>query len=89
MRVAVQRFVIHEQLARRIEALDAQLTAHDVDEPLVLDAILGEKVRRTGLQRVHGEELVAVRGEHQHGRAIAAAGAAAAGNSRPSCDDTG
>ena len=60
----------HEQLAGRIQALDAQLTAHDADEALVLHAILGEKIRRTGLQRVHGKEFVAVCREHQHGRAI-------------------
>ena len=60
----------HEQLAGRIQALDAQLTAHDANEPLVLHAILGEEVRRTGLQRVHGEELVAVCREQQHRRAI-------------------
>ena len=86
---AVQRLVIHEQLAGRIQALDAQLAAHDADEALVLHAILGKEVRRTGLQRVHGEEFVAVCREQQHRRAIAAAGATAAGSRGPSCDDTG
>ncbi len=67
---SVQRLVTHEQLAGRIQALDTQLTAHDANEPLVLHAILGEKVRRTGLQRVHCKEFVAVSREHQDGRAI-------------------
>ena len=57
---AVQRLVIDEQLARRIEALDAQLAAHDLDEALMLDAILRKEIRRAGFQRVDGEKLVAV-----------------------------
>ena len=69
---AVQRSVIDEQLARRVEALDAQLAAHDLDEPLMLDAILGEKIGRPRLQRVDGEKLVALRREQQHRRAVVA-----------------
>ena len=67
---AVQRPVIDEQLARRIEALDTQLAAHDLDEPLMLDAILRKKIGRPGLQGVYGEELVALCREHQHRRAV-------------------
>ncbi len=69
---AVQGLVVDEQLAGRVETLDAQLAAHDVDEALMLDAVLGEKIRRSGLQGIHGKELVAVRGEQQHRGAIVA-----------------
>ena len=79
----VQRLVIHEQLAGRIQALDAQLAAHDADEPLMLHAILGKEVRRAGLQRVHGEEFVAVCREQQHRRAIVPLAQAAAGSRGP------
>ncbi len=56
-----------------VEALDLELAAHDLDQPLVLDAVLREEIRGAGLQRVDGEKLVALGGEQQHRRTVARA----------------
>jgi hypothetical protein len=40
----VQRLVVREQLGRSVPALDLELAAHDVDQTLMLDAVLRKEI---------------------------------------------
>ena len=56
----VQHSVVCQHHAGRIQAIDLQLGADGGNQPLVLDSILREEVRGAGLQRIHGQEFVAL-----------------------------
>ena len=53
-----------------VNGVDAHLLADRLDEALVPHSRLRKKVRCTRLQRVDGDELVALGREHDHGRAV-------------------